>query len=181
MEFTEPSLKGIVVCKPTTYFDTRGYFVETFRENLLEEFLDQKINFCQDNEAFSEKGVLRGLHYQSAPYEQSKLIRVVSGKIWDVVVDIRKDSHTFGMHFGIELSAENKTQLFVPKGFAHGYVALERSWVVYKVDNYYNATADAGIFYNDQHLMIDWKFCEESLIISEKDKKMPDFMTAMDI
>jgi dTDP-4-dehydrorhamnose 3,5-epimerase len=179
MEFIKTPVSGIFICKPIVYKDSRGYFFETFREKLLENFLEKKVNFCQDNEAFSAKGVLRGLHYQLAPHAQAKLVRVASGKIMDVAVDMRKNSTTFGKHYSVELSEENKLQLYIPEGFAHGYIALEDSVVIYKTDAYYNSGADAGILYNDKDLMIDWKLKEKELIISEKDKKQPSFAEAI--
>jgi dTDP-4-dehydrorhamnose 3,5-epimerase len=153
--------------------------METFRADKLEEFLGYKVDFCQDNESRSSYGVLRGLHYQLSPFAQTKLIRVMEGVVWDVVVDIRKGSPTFGKKMCIELSGENKKQLLIPRGFAHGFVVLsEFSRFSYKVDNYYNPKNDRGIAYNDKTLNIDWKVPQQKLILSQKDTKQPAFKDA---
>ncbi|MFW2602062.1 dTDP-4-dehydrorhamnose 3,5-epimerase, partial [Aliarcobacter butzleri] len=157
MIFLKTSIPDVVVIEPKVHGDARGYFVETFRADKLEEFLGYKINFCQDNESKSSKGVLRGLHYQLAPFAQTKLVRVIKGKVLDVAVDIRKNSPTFGKYVAVLLSAENKKQLLVPRGFAHGFVVLEDDTVfAYKVDNYYSPECDRGIAYDDESLNIDW-------------------------
>ena len=138
MNFTRTKIPDVIICDPKIFGDSRGYFFESFREDTLEEFLGLKVNFCQDNESKSGYGVLRGLHYQLPPSAQTKLVRVIEGQILDVVVDIRKGSETFGEHVAVELTAENKRQLFIPKGFAHGFVVLsEKAIFAYKVDNYY--------------------------------------------
>ena len=174
MKFSRTEIPDIIVCKPSIYNDARGYFIETFRKKSLEEFIGKAVNFCQDNESKSTRGVLRGLHYQLTPYAQSKLVRVIKGAVLDIAIDIRKDSSTFGNHIAIELNDENKFQLFIPKGFAHGYVVLsEEAIFSYKVDNYYNKASERGIVYNDKTLGIDWKLSEEHLIISEKDLIQP--------
>jgi dTDP-4-dehydrorhamnose 3,5-epimerase len=174
MKFSRTEIPDIIVCKPSIYNDARGYFIETFRKKSLEEFIGKAVNFCQDNESKSTRGVLRGLHYQLTPYAQSKLVRVIKGAVLDIAIDIRKDSSTFGNHIAIELNDENKFQLFIPKGFAHGYVVLsEEAIFSYKVDNYYNKASESGIIYNDKTLGIDWKLSEEHLIISEKDLIQP--------
>jgi dTDP-4-dehydrorhamnose 3,5-epimerase len=174
MKFSRTEIPDIIVCKPSIYNDARGYFIETFRKKSLEEFIGKAVNFCQDNESKSTRGVLRGLHYQLPPYAQSKLVRVIKGAVLDIAIDIRKDSSTFGNHIAIELNDENKFQLFIPKGFAHGYVVLsEEAIFSYKVDNYYNKASESGIIYNDKTLGIDWKLSEEHLIISEKDLIQP--------
>lgn len=170
----------MVLCKPTVFKDDRGYFFETFKKELLETFIGCKINFCQDNESKSTKGVLRGLHYQLPPFAQSKLVRVALGSVLDIAVDIRKNSSTFGKYVAVELNDVNKYQLFIPKGFAHGYIVLSDVAIFnYKVDNYYNKETEAGIIYNDTDLNINWQLPENKLIISEKDKNQPPFKNAM--
>ena len=157
MEFKRTKIEDVVIIEPKVHGDDRGYFVETFVSNKLEKFLGYQINFCQDNESKSSKGVLRGLHYQLPPYAQTKLVRVIQGKVLDVAVDIRKDSLTFGQYVAVELSAENKKQLLVPRGFAHGFVVLEDDTVfAYKVDNYYSPECDRGIAFDDKNLNINW-------------------------
>ncbi len=174
MNFIRTAIPDVVIIEPMVHGDHRGYFVETFRADKLEEFLGFKVNFCQDNESKSSKGVLRGLHYQLAPKAQTKLVRVIQGKVLDVAVDIRKGSPTFGQHVAIELSAENKRQLFVPRGFAHAFVVLEDDTVfAYKVDNYYSPENDRGIRFNDEALGINWILETEELNLSEKDKIQP--------
>ena len=174
MEFIRTEIPEVVLCKPTIFKDERGYFYEVFKKETFEKFIGYTVDFCQDNEAKSSKGVLRGLHYQLAPFAQSKLVRVLKGKVLDVVVDIRKDSETFGKYVMAELSEENKHQLFVPQGFAHGYITLsDEAIFCYKVDNYYNKEMERGIIFNDETLKIDWKFPVADLIISEKDKLQP--------
>ncbi|UMB53684.1 dTDP-4-dehydrorhamnose 3,5-epimerase [Lutibacter sp. A64] len=179
MEFIRTNIPEVVLCKPTVFKDDRGYFYEVFKKESFEKFIGYSVDFCQDNEAKSSKGVLRGLHYQLPPFAQSKLVRVIKGKVLDVVVDIRKNSKTFGEKVIVELSEENKHQLFVPKGFAHGYLTLSDDTIFcYKVDAYYNKKAERGILYNDQELAIDWGFSEDKLIISEKDKVQVPFNKA---
>ena len=179
MEFVRTEISDVFICKPKIFGDERGYFCETFKKKELESFLGKQINFCQDNEAKSSLNVLRGLHYQLPPYAQTKLVRVIKGRVLDIVVDIRKNSPTFGEHISVELSAENKLQLFVPKGFAHGYVTLEEGTIFsYKVDNYYSKEAERGIMYNDSSLNIKWGAVETSFLISEKDKLQPNFINA---
>lgn len=174
MNFIKTKIPDVIICEPKVFGDHRGYFTETFREDLLTEFLGYKINFCQDNESKSSKGVLRGLHYQLAPFAQTKLVRVISGRVLDVAVDIRKGSPTFGQHVAVELSEENKKQLLVPRGFAHGFVVLSDDTVfAYKVDNYYSPEKDRGILFNDPALNIDWQLSKEELKLSEKDTKQP--------
>jgi dTDP-4-dehydrorhamnose 3,5-epimerase len=174
MNFIRTSIPDVVICEPVIHGDDRGYFVETFVNNKLEDFLSYKINFCQDNESKSHKGVLRGLHYQLPPYAQTKLVRVIQGKVLDVAVDIRKNSPTFGQHVAVELTAENKRQLLVPQGFAHGFVVLEDDTIfAYKVDSYYSPTCDRGIAFDDKDLDIDWKISHEELNLSQKDTKQP--------
>jgi dTDP-4-dehydrorhamnose 3,5-epimerase len=172
----ETELEGCYILKPTVYNDERGYFVEFFNQNVLNKCLNRTITFVQDNESKSSKGVLRGLHFQKGEYAQAKLVRVIKGKVLDVVVDIRPSSKTFGKSFSIELSQENKLQLFIPRGFAHGFLALEDDTIfAYKCDNYYNKESESGIVFNDKDLAIDWKVDTNSLILSSKDHVLPDF------
>ncbi|MEA2017364.1 MAG: dTDP-4-dehydrorhamnose 3,5-epimerase [Campylobacterota bacterium] len=174
MQFTRTQISDVVIIEPQVHGDSRGYFVETFRADKLEEFLGYKINFCQDNESKSSKGVLRGLHYQLAPDAQTKLVRVIQGSVLDVAVDIRKGSPTFGKHVAVELTSENKKQLLVPRGFAHGFVVLEDETIfAYKVDNYYSPQNDRGIAFDDIDLDIDWKININKLNLSQKDKIQP--------
>ena len=174
MNFIRTAIPDVIIIEPAVHGDERGYFVETFRADKLEAFLGFKVNFCQDNESKSSKGVLRGLHYQLAPKAQSKLVRVIQGSVLDVAVDIRTGSPTFGKHVAVELNAENKRQLFVPRGFAHGFVVLEKETTfAYKVDNYYSPENDRGVLFNDKALDIDWILKEEELNLSAKDKIQP--------
>lgn len=174
MNFTRTVIPDVIIIEPKVHGDDRGYFVETFRADKLEEFLGYKINFCQDNESKSSRGVLRGLHYQLHPAAQTKLVRVISGRVLDVAVDIRKNSPTFGQHVAVELSGENKRQLLVPRGFAHGFVVLEDDTVfAYKVDNYYSPENDRGIAFNDAALEIEWQVPHGELKLSAKDTKQP--------
>jgi dTDP-4-dehydrorhamnose 3,5-epimerase len=174
MIFTRMSIPDIVLIEPQIFGDARGYFTETFRADKLEEFLRYKINFVQDNESRSSRGVLRGLHYQLPPYSQTKLVRIIEGKILDITVDIRKGSPTFGKHVAVELSGENKRQLFIPRGFAHGFVVLEDDTVfAYKVDNYYSPQCDKGIAFDDSDLKIDWQIPHNELNLSAKDTNQP--------
>lgn len=179
MKFIKTEIPDVIICEPTLFGDHRGYFVETFRQDALEAFTNQKFNFCQDNESKSSYGVLRGLHYQLAPYAQTKLVRVIEGAVLDVAVDLRKSSPTFGKHVAVELTGENKKQLLVPRGFAHGFVVLsDTATFAYKVDNYYSPENDRGIAFNDVDLAIDWRLPKEALQLSEKDTKQPDFQDA---
>ena len=182
MNFVRTDIPDVIICEPKVHGDDRGYFVETFRADKLEEFLGYKINFCQDNESKSSRGVLRGLHYQLAPAAQTKLVRVIQGRVLDVAVDIRKDSPTFGKHVAVELTAENKRQLLVPRGFAHGFVVLEDDTVfAYKVDNYYSPENDRGIAFDDKALGIDWMVPHTELNLSAKDKVQPKLNETNDI
>lgn len=182
MNFIRCDISDVVICEPIVHGDERGYFVETFREDKLEEFLGYKINFCQDNESKSSKGVLRGLHYQLAPYAQTKLVRVIKGRVLDVAVDSRVGSPTFGQHVAVELSEENKRQLLVPRGFAHGFVVLsDEAIFAYKVDNYYSPECDRGIAFDDKDLNIDWKIEHSELKLSAKDMKQTSFKDMKDL
>ena len=174
MKFIRTDIEDVVIIEPTVHGDERGYFIETFRQDKLEEFLGFSVNFCQDNESKSSKGVLRGLHYQLAPKAQTKLVRVIKGSVLDVAVDIRKGSPTFGKYVAVELSEDNKRQLFVPRGFAHAFVVLENDTVfAYKVDNYYSPEHDRGIAYNDPEIGIEWGLDIEVLKLSQKDMTQP--------
>ncbi|WP_066359718.1 dTDP-4-dehydrorhamnose 3,5-epimerase [Aliarcobacter cryaerophilus] len=181
MTFTRTAIPDVVIIEPKVHGDSRGYFVETFVSNKLDEFLRYKINFCQDNESKSSKGVLRGLHYQLPPHAQTKLVRVISGRVLDVAVDIRKNSPTFGKYVAVELSGENKKQLLIPRGFAHGFVVLEDDTVfAYKVDNYYSPECDRGIAFDDKNLNIDWILNHNELNLSAKDTKQPKLFDIKD-
>jgi dTDP-4-dehydrorhamnose 3,5-epimerase len=176
MTVTETHLQGCFIIEPKVFEDQRGYFFETFNQNRFNELIGDEVNFVQDNESASTKGVLRGLHYQTGTHAQAKLVRVIEGVVLDVVVDLRKDSKTYGEQFSIELSASNKKQLFVPRGFAHGFMVLsDTATFSYKCDNYYNKASEGGIIYNDKHLNIDWQLPESQFIISEKDLELPTF------
>lgn len=171
MNIIKTDIEGVIIIEPKVFGDDRGYFFESFSQKEFEEKVC-KTTFVQDNESKSKYGVLRGLHFQKPPYAQAKLVRVVKGKVLDVAVDIRKDSPTFGKHVTIELSEENKRQLFIPKGFAHGFAVLSEEAVFqYKCDNYYTPQAEGGILWNDPALNIDWKLPIEDVILSEKDKE----------
>ncbi|MGJ0321147.1 dTDP-4-dehydrorhamnose 3,5-epimerase [Aliarcobacter cryaerophilus] len=181
MTFTRTAIPDVVIIEPKVHGDSRGYFVETFRQDKLEELLGYQINFCQDNESKSSKGVLRGLHYQLPPHAQTKLVRVISGRVLDVAVDIRKNSPTFGKYVAVELSGENKKQLLIPRGFAHGFVVLEDDTVfAYKVDNYYSPQCDRGIAFDDKNLNIDWILNHNELNLSAKDTTQPKLFDIKD-
>jgi dTDP-4-dehydrorhamnose 3,5-epimerase len=173
MTFSETNIKGVWIIEPKVFTDPRGYFMETFKQSEFEKYIG-KIDFIQDNESQSGYGVLRGLHYQLPPFEQSKLVRVIQGKVLDVAVDIRPGSPTFGQHVAVELSAENKRQLFVPRGMAHGFLVLEDHTIfTYKVDNQYAPQAERGIRFNS--VAIPWPVPLDQLILSDKDKVNPNF------
>ncbi|WP_435414248.1 dTDP-4-dehydrorhamnose 3,5-epimerase [Polaribacter aestuariivivens] len=177
MKVTETFLKGCFLIEPTVFGDKRGNFFEVFNKKIFEEKTGIQVNFVQDNQSISQKGVLRGLHLQKGEHAQAKLVRVVQGKAIDIAVDFRKNSPTFGKHFSIELSGENNKQLFVPRGFLHGFATLEDNTIFsYKCDNYYNKEAEDGIIYNDKTLDIDWKLSEDEILLSEKDKILPNFL-----
>ncbi|MDD4883480.1 dTDP-4-dehydrorhamnose 3,5-epimerase [Sulfuricurvum sp.] len=174
MTFERTALTDVILITPKVHGDERGYFTETFRADKLEEFLGYTIPFCQDNESKSTYGVLRGLHYQLPPYAQTKLVRVIEGEVLDVAVDIRKGSPTFGQYIAVRLSGENKRQMLIPRGFAHGFVVLsETCTFAYKVDNYYSPECDRGIAYNDPAIGIDWQIDPAKLQLSLKDTKQP--------
>ena len=175
MPFTPTPLPGVFVFEPNIFPDDRGFFFESYNQRLFHA--NQILNeFVQDNQSFSVYGVIRGLHYQRQPYAQSKLVRVIQGNILDVVVDIRAGSPGFGKYFSIELSAENKKQLFIPKGFAHGFSVLsETAELSYKCDQFYNKQSESGIRYDDTQLNIDWQIQSNKSLISAKDAQLPDF------
>lgn len=174
MKFIKSDISDVVIIEPIIFSDDRGYFEETYRKDKLEEAIGHSIDFVQDNESKSSYGVLRGLHFQLPPFAQSKLVRVIKGKILDVAVDIRKGSPTFGKYVSVELSEENKRMVFIPRGFAHGFVVLSEEAVFsYKVDNYYSKENDRGIAYNDPVLNIDWQIHTNALQFSDKDKIQP--------
>ena len=173
IECSELGLKGVLVFEPKIIKDLRGSFSEVYNSSYL-NYIPKKVNFIQDNESISRYGVLRGLHFQKGPFEQSKLVRVSKGKIQDVIVDIRKESSTFGKYVSVVLSKRNGKQVFVPKGFAHGFLALSKEAIVnYKVDNKYSKEHESGIMYSDKDLLINWKIEPEKLIISDKDLLLP--------
>jgi len=173
MEIIKTPIKDLFIIKPRVFNDPRGFFFETYNKKTYNE-LGINLNFCQDNQSKSSYGVIRGLHYQLNPHSQSKLVSVVNGAVWDVAVDLRKDSPTFGQWYGVELTEENHLQFLVPKGFAHGFSVLSETAVfTYKCDDFYNPTLERGISYNDPALSIDWKIPADKAIISEKDTKHP--------
>ena len=182
MEFIKQAIPDVILIKPTVHGDNRGYFIETFRQDLFEEATGYKVNFIQDNESKSTIGVLRGLHYQLPPYAQAKLVRVIEGSVLDIAVDIRKSSPTFGNHIAAKLTGENKHQLFVPHGFAHGFVVLSNTATfAYKVDNYYSPEHDRGIAFDDDELNIDWILPIEKIQLSLKDKSQPKLANSTDL
>ena len=175
MKFIDTKIEGITIIQPIVFGDARGYFFESYNQKKFEEVVG-KISFVQDNESKSSKGVLRGLHFQKPPFNQAKLVRCIEGRVMDVVVDIRKGSPTYGKHVAIELTGENKRQLFVPRGFAHGFSVLSDTAVfAYKVDNRYAPAFDAGIRYDDKELNIDWGLPEEDVQLSVKDENLSFF------
>lgn len=176
MKIIKTNLEGCLVIEPIVFGDSRGNFFESFNQKIFKEKTGLDISFVQDNQSISQRGVLRGLHQQVGEFAQAKLVRVIKGKVLDVVVDVRKDSVTFGEHFSIELSGENNKQLFIPKGFLHGFVTLEDNTIfAYKCDNYYNPESEYGIIYNDSTLGIDWILTESEVNLSEKDQQSETF------
>jgi len=173
------AIEDCFIIEPTVFKDKRGYFLETFNQRTFNKLAGFDINFIQDNESFSSKGVLRGLHYQTGDHAQAKLVRVIKGTALDIAVDTRKGSKTFGEYVSIELSEENKKQFFVPRGFAHGFIVLSETAIFsYKCDNFYNKEAEGGIIYNDPTLNIDWQLSQKELIVSEKDTILPKLQDA---
>jgi len=175
MNLIKTTIDDLVVLQPTIFKDHRGYFMESYHQKNINKLLGN-VNFVQDNESESSIGVLRGLHFQKPPYAQAKLVRCLKGSVLDVALDLRKDSKTYGCFETTVLSQENKNQLFIPKGFAHGFVVLSETAIFsYKVDNYYIPDSESGILWNDPDLKIDWKIPKDEIIISEKDNNLPTF------
>ena len=176
MTVEETYLKGSYIISPKIFEDSRGYFFEVYNEKKFQNLTGLQVAFVQDNQSKSSKGVLRGLHFQAGEFAQAKLVQVIKGSVLDVIVDLRKNSKTFGKQFSIVLDDKNKQQLYVPKGFAHGFLVLEDNTIFsYKCDNYYNASSEKGIIYNDEFLNINWNLPKEQLLLSEKDLKLPTF------
>lgn len=176
MKIKKTPLKDCYIIEPTIFEDDRGYFYEKFNEKKFEELTGMNGNFVQDNISKSSYGVLRGLHLQKGEYAQAKLVSCIEGKVWDVAVDLREGSSTFGKWFGVELTAENKLQFYIPRGFAHGFVVLSETAVfAYKCDNFYNKESEGGVIWNDENLQIDWKISPKDILLSEKDKVQPAF------
>lgn len=173
MNFIKTELEGAYIIEPKVWGDSRGYFFETFKQEEFEKHIGP-VNFVQDNESKSSYGVLRGLHLQKPPYTQAKIVRVITGEVLDVIVDVRTDSPTYGKHFSVKLSEENKRQLFVPRGFAHGFVVLSSEAIFsYKVDNVYNPESEIGIIFNDENLQINWLLDLSVIKLSKKDLLLP--------
>ena len=182
MELIATKLKDCFILKPNVFTDARGYFFESYSKRSFQEISGLDIEFIQDNQALSGYGTLRGLHFQKGDAAQAKLVRVMQGRVVDVAVDLRKGSDTFGLHVAVELSAENNLQLFVPRGFAHGYSVLEPDTIfVYKCDNWYNKGAEGGLIYNDPQLKIDWRLPTKDMLLSEKDTRWPTIKNLGDI
>lgn len=180
MNFIPTKLNGCFVLEPKIISDERGYFIESFNKNTFEKGIGQEVNFVQDNQSYSMRGVLRGLHYQTGNHAQAKLVRVLQGEVLDVAVDLRPNSPTYGQYESVVLSGENHKQFFVPRGFAHGFLVVsETATFFYKCDNFYNKDSEAGLMYNDPKINIDWQFPEENLIISEKDQVLPTLENAI--
>lgn len=174
MNFIPTKLEGCFIIEPKILLDERGYFMESFNENTFNKGVNQQVHFVQDNQSFSTKGVLRGLHYQTGEHAQAKLVRVLQGEVLDVAVDIRPHSTTYGQYEAVLLSAENQRQFFVPRGFAHGFLVLsDTATFFYKCDNFYNKESEGGVLFNDPTVAINWGFSTEEMIISEKDKIQP--------
>lgn len=179
MKVVETGIKGVLILEPHVFGDSRGYFFESFSQKQFDELVGETV-FVQDNESKSSYGVVRGLHYQLPPYTQAKLVRVVKGSVWDVAVDLREGSETYGQHIAVELSEENKKQFFIPKGFAHGFAVLsEEAIFQYKCDHYYAPGHEGGIKFDDAALGIDWRIPREKMILSEKDLQLGGFEGVM--
>lgn len=175
MEVIETKIEGLKIIRPNIYKDNRGYFFESYSQKKFEELVCDTV-FIQDNESSSKYGVLRGLHYQKPPFAQAKLVRVIKGEVLDIAVDIRKNSITYGKHFAVELSDKNRLQIYIPHGFAHGFIALSKEVICqYKCDNYYSPDHAEGIKWDDEQLNINWKLPYEDIILSDKDKINPPF------
>lgn len=179
MNFIATKLEGCFIIESKMIVDERGYFMESFNEDTFQKGVNQQVHFVQDNQSFSSKGVLRGLHYQTGEHAQAKLVRVLQGEVIDVAVDIRPNSLTFGQYEAVILSGENQKQFFVPRGFGHGFLVLSNTATFfYKCDNFYNKESEGGIIFNDKSINIDWNFPTTELIISEKDKVQPTIENA---
>ena len=179
MKFTETKLKGCFILEPKIFKDERGYFMESFNVRTFQEGIGQKVTFVQDNQSFSTRGVLRGLHYQCGEHAQAKLVRVLQGEVLDVAVDLRPESTTYGQYETVLLSGENQKQFFVPRGFAHGFLVLsETATFFYKCDNFYNKESEGGLIFNDETVNINWNFPANELIKSEKDQVLPNLENA---
>ena len=177
---TETKLKSCFIIEPRVFQDDRGYFFESYNQQTFNNLIGKDVNFVQDNESFSTRGVLRGLHFQSGSYAQAKLVRVVKGSVLDIALDIRAESETYGQHVAVELSESNKKQLFIPRGFAHGFIVLSPTAIFsYKCDNFYNKASERGIIYNDEELDIDWRLDENEFVISEKDLLLPNLKNSV--
>ncbi len=174
MNIIRTEIKDCLIIEPRMFKDERGYFFESFNERTFAEKTGMNIHFVQDNQSFSSKGVLRGLHYQTGEFAQAKLVQVLQGEVLDVAVDIRPNSETYGKYIAVLLTSENKKQLFIPRGFAHGFLVLsETALFAYKCDNFYNKESEGGVAFDDKTIGIDWDFPKEKLIISEKDQNNP--------
>lgn len=181
MNIIKTSIEGVVILEPRIFADDRGYFFESFSQKVFDELV-RPIRFVQDNESKSKYGVLRGLHFQKGEHAQSKLVRVVKGKVWDVAVDIRRGSPTFGKYVSVELSQENKRQFFIPRGFAHGFAVLSQEAVFqYKCDHYYAPESEGAIAWNDPDIGIDWPVAASDILLSEKDKKHPRLADSLEL
>jgi dTDP-4-dehydrorhamnose 3,5-epimerase len=179
MNFISTKLEGCFIIEPKIIQDSRGYFMESFNENSFQKGIGKKVTFVQDNQSFSSKGVLRGLHYQTGEHAQAKLVRVLQGEVLDVAVDIRPNSSTYGQYVSVLLSGENQTQFFIPRGFAHAFLVLsETATFFYKCDNFYDKESEGGIIYNDPILNVDWQFPIADMLISEKDQNLPTLENA---
>lgn len=179
MTFTETKLKGCFIIEPKIIRDERGYFMESFNEKTFQNGVGANVHFVQDNQSYSSKGVLRGLHYQTGEHAQAKLVRVIQGQVLDVAVDLRPESETYGEYVSVLLSSENQKQFFVPRGFAHGFLVLsETATFFYKCDNFYNKESEGGLIYNDPSININWNFPSADLLISEKDRILPTLENA---
>lgn len=182
MIFKETKLQGCFVIEPKIINDDRGYFMESYNEKTFQNGVQSNVTFVQDNQSYSSKGVLRGLHYQTGSYAQAKLVRVLQGAVLDVAVDLRPESATFGLYEAIELTGENQKQFFVPRGFAHGFLVLsDTATFFYKCDNFYNKQCEGGLLYNDATINIDWQFDTNNLLISDKDKVQPNLENALKV
>ena len=175
MKYVKTLIEGLMIIEPSIFGDERGYFLESYNQNKFQELIGQ-ISFVQDNESKSSKGVLRGLHFQKPPFEQSKLVRCIEGEVLDVAVDIRKKSKTYGEYVTVLLSGKNKRQLFIPAGFAHGFVVLSDTAIfAYKVDNWYSPAHEDGLMWNDPSLSIEWQMGKDEVQLSTKDTKLKSF------